>query len=87
MPLVMATSSRSRLADTVKVLDISDEEAIKLLSNSVPNQLAQKICLYVEVKSIGRGEIFQTTRTVPPTCRIAYQCKRHAISVFLKVHQ
>ena len=24
---------------------------------------------------------------VPPTCRIVYQCKGHAISVFLKVHQ
>ena len=43
MPLVMATSSRSRLADTVKVLDISDEEALKHLSNSVPNELAQRI--------------------------------------------
>ena len=31
MPLVMATSSRSRLADTVEVLDISDEEALKHL--------------------------------------------------------
>ena len=43
MPLVMATSSRSRLADTVEVLDISDEEALKHLSNSAPNELAQRI--------------------------------------------
>ena len=26
-------------------------------------------------------------KTVPPTCKIVYQCKGHAISVFLKVHQ
>ncbi len=43
MPLVMATSSRSRLSDTVEVLDISDEEALKFLSKSVPNEHAQRI--------------------------------------------
>ena len=42
MPLIIATSSRSRLADTVEVLDISDEEALKLLIN-IPNKLAQRI--------------------------------------------
>jgi archaellum biogenesis ATPase FlaH len=43
MPLVMATSSRSRLADTVEVVDISDDEALEFLSNSIPNKLAQRI--------------------------------------------
>ena len=44
MPLVTATSSKSRLADTVEVLDVSDEDAVKFFSNSlVPNELAQKI--------------------------------------------
>ena len=44
IPLVKATSSKSRLADTVEVLDVSDEDAVKFFSNAlVPNELAQKI--------------------------------------------
>jgi hypothetical protein len=51
MPLFMVTPPRSRLADTVEVLDISDEEALKFVSNSVPTNSLKGLCLYVEVDS------------------------------------
>ena len=43
LPLVMETSSRSRLADTVEVVDISKEEALKFISYSIPDKLARRI--------------------------------------------
>ena len=43
MTLIKATSSKPKLTDTVKVLDISDEEALKYFDKLVPNELTQRI--------------------------------------------
>ena len=43
MPLIQKSSSRSRMAKIVEVVDIPNKEAIRYLSSTVPKELAEEI--------------------------------------------